>query len=193
MQMLKLLSRGEYKTNEGYQALVTAKQSVKWYKEVWNKMAIPKHMFILWLAVLDRMQLKERLFRFQIVPDENCLLCGTKKETIEHLFFDCHLCYQALNQIKDWLGWHTAASTIPKILRWVAKARMTRFRKQVYSTTVAALVYHLWWCRNEALWNHKVYRVSIVVRRIQSNVKNRVRSYMPNKIQHIDQDWFDQL
>ncbi|XP_062085293.1 uncharacterized protein LOC133791380 [Humulus lupulus] len=173
--------------------MVTAKQSVTWYREVWNRMALPKHRFILWLVVLDRMQMKERLFRFHIVADDNCLLCGTKKENREHLFFECHLSCQVLELIRDWLGWHTAARTIPKLLRWIAKARLTRFRKKVFSATVAAMVYHLWWCRNEALWNHKVYKVSIVVERIQNNVKNRVRSYMPNKIQQIDQDWFDQL
>ncbi|XP_062093575.1 uncharacterized protein LOC133799589 [Humulus lupulus] len=105
------------------------------------------------------LQLKERLFRFNVAPDEYCLLCGTNKENRDHLFFECHLCFQSLTQIKDWLGWRTAANTIQKLLRWIAKARMTRFRKQVYSTTIAALVYHLWWCRNEALWSHKVYRI----------------------------------
>ncbi|XP_062089668.1 uncharacterized protein LOC133796204 [Humulus lupulus] len=193
LNLIHHLSNGVYKIDEGYKAIVSSQQKVQWQMEVWNRTTILKHRFILWLAVLDRLQMKDRLFRFNITTDDQCLLCGRNKETREHVYFGCYLSSQCLRQIKSCLGWQTTANTIHKLLRWIAKARLNHFRKQVITAALATLVYQIWWCRNEALWSQKVYIVAIFTQRIQYNVKHRVRSIMLNKIQMIDRDWFEQL
>ncbi|XP_062074925.1 uncharacterized protein LOC133778931 [Humulus lupulus] len=184
---------GIYRTAEGYKALVLNHEKVSWYREVWNRTIIPKHRFILWLAVLDRLQMKDRLFRFNTTTDYLCLICGSNRETREHVFFDCHLRSSCLRKIKSWLEWKTAASTTHKLLRWIAKARLSQFRKQVLMVALAAMIYQIWWCRNEALWNQKVYTANIIVQRIQFNVKYRIRSIMPNNVQLIERTWFEKL
>ncbi|XP_062104193.1 uncharacterized protein LOC133815357 [Humulus lupulus] len=141
LNLTRLCSNGVYRIAEGYKALVLTHQKVSWHREVWNRTIIPKHRFILWLAVLDRLQLKDRLFRFNITTDYLCLLCGSNKETREHVFFYCYLSSSCLRQIKSWLGWQTAATTTHNLLRWIAKARLTHFRKQVFIVTLAALIY----------------------------------------------------
>ncbi|XP_062075984.1 uncharacterized protein LOC133780125 [Humulus lupulus] len=193
LNLTHLRPNGVYRIAEGYKALVLTHQKVSWHREVWNRTIIPKHRFILWLAVLDRLQLKDRLFRFNITTDYLCLLCGSNRETREHVFFYCHLSSSCLRQIKSWLGWKTAATTTHKLLRWIAKARLTQFRKQVFIVSLTALIYQVWWCRNEALWNQKVYPATILVQRTQFNVKHIIRSIMPNKIQLMDRYWFEKL
>ncbi|XP_062112572.1 uncharacterized protein LOC133823736 [Humulus lupulus] len=146
LNLTHLCSNGIYKIAEGYKALAISHRKVPWYREVWNRTTIPKHRFILWLAVLDRLQLKDRLFRFNISIDDQCLMCGSSKESRDHVFFDCYLSSTCLRHIKSWLDWKSAANIIHTLLRWIAKSRLSWFRKQVFTVALAALIYKLWWC-----------------------------------------------
>ncbi|XP_062103556.1 uncharacterized protein LOC133814638 [Humulus lupulus] len=193
INLTQFCPNGVYRPADGYKALVLHHQKVSWYREVWNRTIIPKHRFILWLAVLDRLQVKDRLFRFNIATDYLCLICGRNRETREHVFFDRHLSSSCLRKIQSWLEWKTAASTIHKLPRWIAKAKLSHFRKQVFLVALEAMISQIWWCRNEALWKQKVYTANIVVQRIQYTVKARIRSIMPNKIQLTDRIWFEGL
>ena len=66
----------EYKINQWCIRLFTEqKQSVSWCSSVWNRLSVPKHRIILWLAILDRLHTKDRLWKMQIVQTKNCLLC----------------------------------------------------------------------------------------------------------------------
>ncbi|XP_062103391.1 uncharacterized protein LOC133814450 [Humulus lupulus] len=161
--------------------------------EVWNRLSISKHRFILWLSVLDRLQVKERLHRFKIAHDDQCVVCGMSKETRDHLFFDCHLSNLSFLRIKEWLDWKVSTTTIPKLLRWIARAKLSPFRKQVLAAALAATVYQIWHCRNVAIWNQRVSTVLVLTKRIQSVVKNRIQGVMPKKVNLIDRDWFENL
>ncbi|XP_062100738.1 uncharacterized protein LOC133806659 [Humulus lupulus] len=69
LSMAQIYPTGVYKIAKGYKALVIQYQKVSWYREVWNRAIVPRYRFILWLALLDRLQLKDRLFRFNIASD----------------------------------------------------------------------------------------------------------------------------
>lgn len=44
---------------------------------VWNRLSIPKHMFISWLIMLERLRIADRLFGLR--SDDNCVPCSGKK------------------------------------------------------------------------------------------------------------------
>lgn len=53
---------------------------------------LPKNSFIVWLVGHRKLLTKDILSHWNIVvEDEHCLLCGTERETIDHIFFKC--CY----------------------------------------------------------------------------------------------------
>ncbi|XP_009788259.1 uncharacterized protein [Nicotiana sylvestris] len=74
-----------------YKALQGSFQKVSWRKIVCNNNGLPKCIFILRLALQDRLATKERLARWGLVEDAICSLCQRKDETIPHLFFECEL------------------------------------------------------------------------------------------------------
>ena len=160
---------------------------------MWNRLSIPKHRFILWLATLDRLKLKGRLYRFNIISDETCILCGHHREVNEHLFFNCHLRLCCLEKVKSWLDWRTTAVTISGLLKWIKKVKVGRFRRHIFAMALAAIVYQVWKCRNEALWNAKVYTVEKMVKMIHYTVKNRIRNIMPKKVTELDSNWVENL
>ncbi|KAF4388761.1 hypothetical protein G4B88_019038 [Cannabis sativa] len=64
-----------YTIKLGYGTLVTTQPVKLWYGKVWSRFIIPKHKFILWLAVMDRLQTKSRLLKFNIFDHDSCLIC----------------------------------------------------------------------------------------------------------------------
>ncbi|XP_020250848.1 uncharacterized protein LOC109828230 [Asparagus officinalis] len=63
---------------------------VPWYNTIWGKLNYPKHTFVLWLAVQNRLLTQDRLMRRGTINSNTCLLCaGSASETRNHLFFDC--------------------------------------------------------------------------------------------------------
>lgn len=50
---------------------------------------IPKHAFISWIVVRNRMSTRDRLRRWGTNVPLDCLLCSGSEESRQHLFFDC--------------------------------------------------------------------------------------------------------
>ncbi|XP_062102963.1 uncharacterized protein LOC133813953 [Humulus lupulus] len=139
----------EYSINKRYKSLISTHPKVSWQLEVWSRMSVPKHHFLLWLAVLQRVQTRERLFKIQVWTDVTCLVCGKHDETLYHLFFDYFLSRYCLEEIKRWLNWNTKAISVSQLMKSIVRQRQNCFRKQVYGGSLAAMVYLIWQNRNE--------------------------------------------
>ncbi|KAL2893754.1 hypothetical protein RDABS01_009663 [Bienertia sinuspersici] len=58
---------------------------------VWNRYSLPKHRFILWLSIQEKLQVKERLWRMGISVDTACYLCEGELK-IMLIFLSMSLC-----------------------------------------------------------------------------------------------------
>lgn len=86
-----LTKDGTYSTNERYLSIVGQRPKMETTKLVWISMALPKHRFVVWLAMQGRLLTQERLIRLHIQGDDTSYyLCDAKVlETNAHLFVDC--------------------------------------------------------------------------------------------------------
>ncbi|XP_042404042.1 uncharacterized protein LOC121993799 [Zingiber officinale] len=73
-----------------------------WTQTVWRKHIQPSHSFTLWLLAHRRLPTKDRL-EYLGEADRICLLCGSKEETQDHLFFGCPQIRWIWDCIRDWL------------------------------------------------------------------------------------------
>ncbi|KAM6563889.1 hypothetical protein CsatB_023887 [Cannabis sativa] len=112
---------------------------------------IPRHNFVLWIAIQDRLQTRERLEKHNIILDGCCLFCRSQTETMEHRFLTCSFPLVYLKQMKCCLDWGAESSSLCKLMRWVDRAKISRFGKLVLAAATATLVYHLWHARNDIL------------------------------------------
>lgn len=62
---------------------------VDWWKVIWFPLAIPKHPFILWLAIKNRPRKGDRLIKRGYKGVVVCLFCWSEMESREHMFFKC--------------------------------------------------------------------------------------------------------
>ena len=56
---------------------------------VWRQFTCPKMSCGLLRAQNDRLLMRARLLQFQVISQDNCVLCTSGSETIDHLFLDC--------------------------------------------------------------------------------------------------------
>lgn len=59
---------------------------VIWFNHVWFNQCIPRHSFILWIAIKGRLKTKDRLTKWFCIQNQVCLLCKTDDEIHNHLF-----------------------------------------------------------------------------------------------------------
>lgn len=51
-----------------------------WSKRVWNRFSIPKHIFILWLIMKQRLLTRSRLVQWGVANSNMCCLCDSEEE-----------------------------------------------------------------------------------------------------------------
>lgn len=57
---------------------------VPWCKHVWFTQCVPKHAFIMWLTIKDKLMTKDKIKKWNPNVDEVCVLCKKDKETRNH-------------------------------------------------------------------------------------------------------------
>lgn len=132
---------------------------VTWDKIVWERMTLPKHRFIMWLAMLGKLRTKDVLWRIGVVNDQQCLLCNAQTEQIQHLFFECTYSKACLTGIKEWLGWKSNAQCLEKLTKQISKIKQRSVKKKIFAVVLSSTVYNIWRVRNDVLWNAKVWLV----------------------------------
>ncbi|GJU23245.1 RNA-directed DNA polymerase, eukaryota, reverse transcriptase zinc-binding domain protein [Tanacetum coccineum] len=84
--------KGKEKTvsvNEVWKGIRNNYPKVIWYKHVWFTQCIPRHSFILWMAVRGILKTQDKLSKWLNVLDMLCPFCKGCKDSHIHLFFDC--------------------------------------------------------------------------------------------------------
>ncbi|XP_059441055.1 uncharacterized protein LOC132173556 [Corylus avellana] len=86
--------KGTYVSSETWELLREKKVEIVWWKMVLFPHAIPKHAFILWLAMQNRLITGDQLIRWGYNGDVKCLFDHNQMESREHMFFECSFRYQ---------------------------------------------------------------------------------------------------
>ncbi|XP_013650456.2 uncharacterized protein LOC106354968 [Brassica napus] len=94
-------SGGKYRdyflANETWNQIRDKHEKVGWSSSVWIAQGVPMFAFITWLAVKNRLATGDRMRTWGIQQD--CVLCGEKYETRDHLFFACPYSYTVWDRL----------------------------------------------------------------------------------------------
>ncbi|XP_075100086.1 uncharacterized protein LOC142176401 [Nicotiana tabacum] len=93
-----------FSTKQMYKRLQGGFQKVPWRGLVCNNKGMPKWIFILRLAILDRLATKERLARWGLMEETVCSLCQRSNEIVQHLFFECDVAWEIWQKLLQWEG-----------------------------------------------------------------------------------------
>lgn len=168
---------GHFSVKAAWSDLAVSKPVVPWYKLVWFSQNIPRHAFILWLAINQRLKTQDRITSWQGIPNLKCALCNKVQETHNHLFFDCEFSVKVWCHFKDMVRLQSAPNSLSEIVPYVYGRPMN---KSVWSISqrlvIGALVYFIWQERNLRFFQQKKRTFSQLCGIIRDNVRLRLLS-----------------
>ncbi|GJU81721.1 reverse transcriptase zinc-binding domain-containing protein [Tanacetum coccineum] len=78
----------EFSTKQAYYEMSIQWPKVGWRNLIWFSQSIPKHSFILWLAINEKLMTHDRMKKWGTYDMMVCTLCKKDEESHNHLFFD---------------------------------------------------------------------------------------------------------
>ncbi|XP_030502674.2 uncharacterized protein LOC115717843 [Cannabis sativa] len=178
-----------HKIQHTYQLLFDNRERLSWSKNVWDRLIIPKHKFILWLVFWGRLNTKERIGKYNTTIDLTCILCGQEEESSNHLFFECEYSRKCLKGIHSWLQWRSTTTNMQQLANNISKNKaVPTARRSILRTILAGLVYHIWKARNDVFWHHKMWHTKVIIQQIQQECKLMILG-VSTKLTEEDKQW----
>ncbi|KAL0434435.1 UNVERIFIED_CONTAM: hypothetical protein Slati_2777800 [Sesamum latifolium] len=156
---------------------------VGWSSLFLGPFKIPRHQFILWLAILGRLSTLDKPWLHHL--GGSCVLCqdGTL-ESHDHLFFMCRCARNCLKEIRKVVHFHWPNRAWEDDIQW-ASIRWTgkHIVNASYRALLALFVYHLWQERNRRIFQHTTSTYSAVAHCIVSDIRFLILSRgLPNTV-----------
>lgn len=178
-----------YSASSGYQWLRSNQLEVQWSKWVWNKLNVPKHSFLCWIIMWQRLNTRDRLRKIGLQVPPDCPLCAKYPETAEHIFLHCEYAEKCRQGLVQCLSVNPPVADLDQFSQWLHKPTAGVFRCQVIQCVFSALLYHLWWQRNQAIWQNCLASHDAVVKRVKADAYWRVTGVLPKKTSTRDREW----
>lgn len=139
-----------FSSSKLWRSLYPDPEIVSWYDAVWFKNRIPKHAFIAWLVMKDRMKTRDKLIAWEINTPATCLLCGQREETTPHLFFECDYSLDIWTRLFERSG-SQQPDALVHIIPWLMSDSPRGKYKQITKFLFQAAIYYIWRERNSRI------------------------------------------
>ena len=128
---------------------------------VWKNIAPPKVEFMVWLALLGKLNTKELLMRKGLrTPDDTlCCFCSTHTETSDHLLVCCQISWHIWSIIAADLGIRLEAQQSLRQLYewWMARYTPNKIKKKLIIISFFAVTWSLWTKRNMMIFQNQEF------------------------------------
>ena len=143
----------EFFVKEVWKVMKVSLPKVIWYDHVWFSQCVPRHSFILWMAVKGRLKTQDRISRWLNVQDMSCPFCKQCKDSHSHLFFTCVFARRLWERLKQMARVDDISNIWPQIVSFMANMPANNSIWSVIQRLVwGASVYFLWQERNIRLF-----------------------------------------
>ncbi|XP_071715210.1 uncharacterized protein [Rutidosis leptorrhynchoides] len=155
--MIKWVTRNgdivNYSTGQVWCDLRCSNAIKDWHHIVWFSQMVPKHAFILWLAIWNRLSTQDRMSKWNLSKSYSCALCDEVPDSVAHLFFECSYSRKVWEIMKTKLLFKGLSYKIGSVIEVLEKYP---FKKQIWSVinriVIAAIVYYIWQERNSRIF-----------------------------------------
>ncbi|XP_062073122.1 uncharacterized protein LOC133777496 [Humulus lupulus] len=143
-------------------------------KSVWCNISVPKHRFILWQSVHQKLPTRDLLHHCHMsLPSLVCLICELEDESHSHIFFECVFSKRVVQFVFEWLRGLCWPSNFIDWCNWLSADRKS-FRDWITVAALAASVYHIWYTRNRCYFDSSYLTICSVVNMIKTSVIARI-------------------
>ncbi|GJV03652.1 RNA-directed DNA polymerase, eukaryota, reverse transcriptase zinc-binding domain protein [Tanacetum coccineum] len=151
---------------------------MEWYPVIWYNMSIPKHTFVVWMALQNKLMTQENIAKWKDDDGMKCSLCQCCMDSIEHLFFMCPYTNAVWGEIQKMLNvqlsyvWHIIVDELIGLPN--NKNVWSIVRRLVFG----AAVYFIWQERNRRMFQNEKREVKNVVEIIKETVRLKLASFV---------------
>ncbi|XP_071714268.1 uncharacterized protein [Rutidosis leptorrhynchoides] len=131
------------------------KDKVAWYSVIWYSQCIPRHTFLMWLLVGERLKTHDKLKAWDRRDDITlvCSLCKSCSNSHDHLFFECKFSTRVWKKVSNMLIHPINSIKWRDILEsFIPDAHRNLARIVVSKLCFAASVYFIWQERNNRIF-----------------------------------------
>ncbi|KAL2253034.1 UNVERIFIED_CONTAM: hypothetical protein Sindi_0098100 [Sesamum indicum] len=168
-------SSGKPTTQEFYRAMIPAGPKVGWISLLSGSLKIPRHLFILWLAILEKLATTDKPWHSHLGC---CVLCNEDMvESHNHLFFHCRFSRRCLSSIRRIVRFQWPNRDWVSDIEWGARKWRGKYIINIsYRCLLGSCVYHIWRERNLRRFEHEERPPSVVGNLIVEDVRQRILS-----------------
>ncbi|XP_019235449.1 PREDICTED: uncharacterized protein LOC109215792 [Nicotiana attenuata] len=160
---------------------------VSWRRVVCHNTGCPRWIFVLTMTAHDKLYTRDRLQRWGIQVDQECILCKRASETIQHLFFECPYANALWSKLLVWQGIKRSVYGWDEELRWVEKwTKRKNTAAELYKMALAATVYYVWQERNVRIFQAKARGWEIISKPIIQEIHCRSNKYIEKILHSLD-------
>ncbi|XP_062114943.1 uncharacterized protein LOC133828913 [Humulus lupulus] len=165
--------QGKLKLNRLYYLLLPGNPNPS-MKSVWYNISMPKHRFILWQVVHQKLPTSDLLHHCHMsLPSLVCPICELEDETHSHVFFECVFSKRVVQLVFEWLHGLYWPSHFIDCCKWLSADRKS-FRDWIIVAALAASIYHIWYTRNSCYFDSSCFTVCSIVNMIKTSVIGRI-------------------
>ncbi|KAL0290871.1 UNVERIFIED_CONTAM: hypothetical protein Sradi_7040100 [Sesamum radiatum] len=188
---------GTFSTQSLLQFLEPSSPRVLWSQLLGGKFVIPRHEFILWLAILERLSTMDRIWASTL--GQQCVLCGGQQvESHGHLFFRCPFARRCLDILRWRVRFRWPNRSWQLDILWAARRWRGRHLLNAASRALlASAIYNIWRERNNRIFQQVSASAEAVATRaleevrlriISANLKSSLQKYVLFRIWQIPWD-----
>lgn len=174
--------KDEFSVAKVWQSLRQEKEKVSWAKVVWFSQNIPRHSFILWLAVKERLLTQDRMGMWCNDDELKCSLCKQARDSHSHLFLNCNYSKEVWENVKEKGRLDNIVTNLQNsVNNWqdvISLMSSRPLNKSIWSIIqrllFSAVVYFIWQERNYRQFQEKERSVEILANHIIETVKMRL-------------------
>ncbi|KAL2251927.1 UNVERIFIED_CONTAM: Retrovirus-related Pol polyprotein from type-1 retrotransposable element R2 [Sesamum indicum] len=158
-----------------YRLICPPGPKVGWTSLLSGSLKIPRHCFILWKAIQEKLPTTDKPWLTHI---GGCILCDEEAiETHNHLFFRCRFSRRCLKAIREIIRFAWPNRTWAMDVEWaVRKWRGKHIINAAYRALLGSFVYHLWRERNSRRFQQIEHPPNVLASLIIDDVRQRILS-----------------
>ncbi|GJS74195.1 reverse transcriptase zinc-binding domain-containing protein [Tanacetum coccineum] len=151
---------------------------VDWYHVVWFSQFQPMHVFLLWLAIKERLAAQDRLAKWNCYTNSECPICKKERDSHAHLFFKCEFAKLIWRKLTEKMESMSNQDDLKSIVNHLSHTHAkSSIWKVVNRLVLAAVVYYIWQERNWRIFKQERRIVEKILMIITDNVKMRLVSF----------------
>ena len=150
---------------------------VPWYRVVWFTQNIPKHAFVLWFAIQNKLTTQDRIRRWGSYYMMACPLCYQDMDSHPHLFFKCEYANQFWGNVVRKVGMSCGKMDWEEIVSSFANSfNGNSIASVIKRLALAASVYLIWQERNNRIFREEQRSCDELFKIWQDNMRFRMMS-----------------